>query len=62
MAASEEETTEGRTPTGEELIEIHGVWGEHPTWSVADWKYEVDNDDTRAGYWDWVSSNIDANS
>lgn len=29
-------------------------WGEDPDHPVADWQYEVANDDTRLGYWDWV--------
>lgn len=31
-------------------------WGEHPEFSLEDWKHEVANDDTRLGYWDWVIS------
>ena len=27
-----------------------GVWGAHPDCLVEDWKYEVENGDTRAGY------------
>lgn len=34
-----------------------GYWGNgDPVHSIADWKYEVANDDTRMGYWDWVQS------
>ena len=33
-----------------------GYWSEHPRFPVADWKYEINNDDTRACYWDWVVS------
>lgn len=35
-----------------------GVWSAHPAHTVADWQREVANDDTRAGYWDWVISQI----
>lgn len=34
-------------------------WDEDPEWSVADWKYEVANDDTRQGYHEWVAHNRD---
>lgn len=30
------------------------IWSEDPEHPVADWKYEVANDDTRLGYWEWV--------
>ncbi len=59
MATTEEEKTESTTPTGQQLVDIHGVWAEHVTWPVSDWKYEVDNDDTRLGYWDWVASQME---
>lgn len=32
-----------------------GYWeGEDPESPLADWKYEVANDDTRLGYWEWA--------
>ena len=31
-------------------------WGEDPDYPLADWKYQVANDDTRLGYWEWVES------
>ena len=34
------------------------VWAEHPTYSLADWKYEVANNDTRQGYRDWLYNMI----
>lgn len=44
----------------EELREKHGgFWGEHPEFPVVDWKYDVDNGDTRLGYWAWVASRIE---
>jgi len=30
------------------------VWGEDPDYHKSDWKLEVANDDTHAGYWEWV--------
>jgi len=29
-------------------------WDEDPEYAVADWRYEVANDDTRLGYLEWV--------
>lgn len=39
-----------------DFIEKHGgLWdGQHPDYPVEDWKYEVANDDTRSGYWEWA--------
>lgn len=30
-------------------------WGEDEQFSLADWRKEVNNDDTRLGYWAWVA-------
>jgi hypothetical protein len=57
MAEAEETTTSASA-----LSDEHGVWGAHPTWPVQDWKTEVENDDTRLGYWDWVASQIELHS
>jgi hypothetical protein len=44
-----------------ELEDQHGgYWGEHPDYPVSDWQYEVQNNDTRNGYWDWVSNKIES--
>lgn len=32
------------------------TWSEHPYHTVAAWQYEVENDDTRLGYWAWVAN------
>ena len=37
-----------------------GYWGEHPDHPVSDWRYEVDNGDTRQGYWEWAQSQSEA--
>lgn len=29
-------------------------WDTDDEFTIEDWKYEVSNDDTRLGYWDWV--------
>jgi len=36
-----------------------GVWNEHPEYPREDWQYEVANNDTVAGYWDWVEVRIE---
>jgi hypothetical protein len=36
-----------------------GIWGEHPDHDPSDWRQEVENHDTRLGYWDWVAAKID---
>ena len=45
------------------LLEKQGIdldyWGEWKPLPVSDWKYEVANNDTRQGYWDWVQSRLD---
>ena len=30
-------------------------WSEDPKFSSEDWQYEVRNNDTRLGYWEWVA-------
>lgn len=44
-----------------ELVDRHGgdLWGEHPKYPKSDWKYEVENDDTFLGYWEWVYCKLD---
>lgn len=34
-------------------------WGNHPLYPSADWRAEVDNEETRQGYWAWVLHNMD---
>lgn len=34
-------------------------WAEHPCAPLEDWKFEVQNDDTRLGYWEWVDALLD---
>ena len=51
--------------TRRQRIEIAGImerqdcWQTHPDYSREDWKYEVENDDTNLGYWDWVRHAIE---
>ena len=37
-----------------------GIWGEHPGFPKQDWQTEVNNGDTVASYWDWVTAGIEA--
>jgi hypothetical protein len=32
------------------------LWAEDPKHPRSDWRYEVNNEDTLLGYWDWVRS------
>jgi len=34
-------------------------WKEHPDYPMADWRYEVANEDTVRGYQDWVRAKLD---
>ena len=36
-----------------------GNWEQHPDYPVEDWQYEVGNDDTRLGYWEWLAHRIE---
>lgn len=40
------------------LINKYGFWNDHPRYPASDWKYEVQNNDTRIGYWEWVLQRI----
>lgn len=33
-------------------------WGRHPTYTREDWMRDVQNEDTVAGYWDWVYNSL----
>ena len=50
-----------RTKHVELLIKQHGddLWGESKIYPVRDWKTEVDNGDTRLGYWEWLSVKLE---
>lgn len=40
------------------LREKHG--DEHPEWRKADWRSEVENDETVLGYWEWVAHQVES--
>src|SRR3954452_4769817 len=47
-------------PKAPQLIAgIDSVWDDHPDFASEDWKYEVENGDTRRGYWDWVAAKLE---
>jgi hypothetical protein len=46
-------------PNESGLTYQYGYWGDHPEHPVSDWKYEVANDDTREGYWQWVAGRLE---
>lgn len=37
----------------------YAAQGAHPHYPLADWKYEVANNDTKLGYWEWVANQIE---
>lgn len=41
--------------SADELREQFGHWGDHPVHPVSEWKQEVQVDNTRLGYWEWVA-------
>lgn len=50
---------DGSATAHDVLMETHGgCWGEHPDHPIEDWKYQVENGDTRLGYWAWVESKM----
>ena len=49
-------TAFGVTKSATEAQTYSDVWAEDPDYPVEQWKYEVENDDTRRGYWDWVEA------
>jgi hypothetical protein len=38
---------------------IDSVWDDHPDFPSEDWQHEVENGDTRRGYWDWVAAKLE---
>jgi len=47
--------------TAQELRKKHDAeegWGQHPRFTMEDWRNEVSNEDTRIGYWDWVEKSL----
>lgn len=35
-------------------IKGYEYWDEYPDYPLVDWRYVVNNGDTRLGYWAWV--------
>ena len=36
------------------------IWASDPNYPVDEWQYEVAEDSTRLGYWDWVVHSYEA--
>ena len=49
-------TAFGVTKSATEAQTYRDVWAEDPDYPVSDWKYQIENNDTRRGYWDWVEA------
>lgn len=41
-------------------ISDHSHWDDHPEYLVEDWRKEVENNDTRIGYLEWILAQADA--
>jgi hypothetical protein len=39
--------------------EFGGWWGKHPNHPPSDWSAEVSENETRLGYWEWVSVKLE---
>ena len=52
----------GDCPLTVKMILPASVWEDHPDFPAADWKYEIENNDTRAGYTDWLKAKLEAAS
>lgn len=37
-----------------------GSWGEHPEWPMSEWQLEAGEGNTRLGYWEWVSHQLES--
>lgn len=44
--------------TATELIVKYEYWEDHPGYPASDWRAEVDDRDTKDGYWSWVVSRL----
>jgi hypothetical protein len=53
------QTPEREITLAENLADHHGYWEEHPIYPLEDWRYEVENGDTRLGYWEWIANCIE---
>lgn len=47
-----------RALSAEQLALRYREAGEHPAFPLSDWRYEVANEYTNAGYWAWLSGRI----
>lgn len=66
VVTAETQYWHGSWDEGARLVDRHkklgylvDLWKEHPQFSRRDWRYEVIDDNTIAGYWDWVMTQIE---
>jgi hypothetical protein len=52
------ELTPGELCDKYDLLAPGGNWGEHPRFTMLDWRNAVANEDTRLGYWPWVENQL----
>lgn len=45
-----------------EGLKAHDAWCEFPPYSRTVWRFEVSNEETQLGYWDWVVQQIEINT
>lgn len=38
---------------------VEDIWAEHPDYPLRDWQYLVQNNETRAAYWDYVKQKLE---
>ena len=43
-----------------EVTAAKDIWEEDPEYLADYWRYEVQNNNTRLGYWDWVDTQKEA--
>jgi hypothetical protein len=48
----------GKEKLIEKLSQEFDYWEDHPEHTVNDWIAEVQNNDTRMGYWPWVAIKV----
>jgi hypothetical protein len=53
------ETDSGYGESNEPLTGYQ-YWDDHPKYSSADWRMDVEEENTRAGYWTWVKGRLAA--
>ena len=55
----EQEMTAGQLRAKYDSLADDSRWGEHHQLKMEDWRYEIQEGNTRVGYWDWVATMIE---